>query len=179
MATEEPPIRVAYQPMPWPDLANSDVRIELQAHIQPYDREMADFLCERMPQVKDVINLVLSQFDKEEVALSLDLAVVEEQLTMSINERFGEPIIRGTFIDIGTTSGKYERYRLFCQSSDTSEGGFGTSAGAGATSGGESGSGLLSGNADLENWFVRAAKSRQRRVERIQRLKELEEQKSQ
>lgn len=177
----DPPVRVAYQPMPWPTLMPDNQRIELQAHIQPYDSEKADFLCERMPQVKDVINIVLSQFDEEKVAINLDLAVVEEQLTTAINQRLGEQVIRGTFIDVGTTSGEHERYRLYCRTSETATGGFGssTSANSGSESGGSGGSGFLSGNGDLENWFVRAAKSRERRVQRLQRLQELEEQKAQ
>ena len=60
LAANDTSIRVAYQPMPWPELIASKQRLELQAHIQPYDSERTDFLCERMPQVKDVINVVLS-----------------------------------------------------------------------------------------------------------------------
>ena len=156
ISTNDPPIRVAYQPMPWPDLEPGGNRIELQVHIQPYDGDNAGLLCERMPQVKDVINLVLSQFDDEEVAVSLDLAMVEEQLANALNERLGEAVIRGTFIDLGTTSGKFERYRLYCRAPGMPGGG-----------------GMLSsGSTSLENWFVRAAKSRQRRVEKLRRERE-------
>ncbi|MEQ8664264.1 MAG: flagellar basal body-associated FliL family protein [Rhodospirillales bacterium] len=153
----DPPIRVAYQPMPWPDLQPGGNRIELQVHIQPYENDNVGLMCERMPQVKDVINLVLSQFDDEEVAVNLDLAMVEEHLANALNERFGEPLIRGTFIDLGTTSGNYERYRLYCRAP------------------GEPGAGgaIASGSSSLENWFVRAAKSRQRRVEKLRREREL------
>lgn len=154
----DPPIRVAYQPMPWPELEPSGKRVELQAHIQPYDNDNTDLICERMPQVKDVINLVLSQFDDEQVALGLDLAVVEEQLTNAINQRLGEPVIRGTFIDVGTTSGTYERYRLYCAASGKR---ISESASTGASR-------------NLDNWFVRAAKSRQRRAERVNRMERLE-----
>lgn len=172
----DPPVRVAYQPMPWPELMPGDQRIELQAHIQPYDAESTDFLCERMPQVKDVINLVLSQFDDESVALGLDLAVVEEQLAAAINQRLGEPVIRGTFIDVGTTSGAHERYRFYCRSSGGASGTLASGSGSGgsgsaAASGGSRSAGA---NDDLENWFVRAAKSRERRVERLRMLEELE-----
>ncbi len=158
-APSGPPIRIAYQPMPWPDLDPDGGRIELQAHIQPYDNHNAGLLCERMPQVKDVINLVLSQFDSEEVASQLDLAVVEEQLTNALNERFGEPLIRGAFIDVGSTEGEFERMRLHCLQ---------PSGGTGATA--------RDGNAanrELQNWFERAAAARKRRADRLQQQREL------
>lgn len=162
-----PPIRIAYQPMPWPDLDPDGGRIELQAHIQPYDEKDVGLLCERMPQVKDVINLVLSQFDKEEVAQTLDLAVVEEQLTNALNERLGDHLIRGAFIDVGTTTGTYERMRLYCREP--------VQGGAGGTVAG-SGSGNVEpghGNKDLSNWFERAAQARARKAEKMKQQREL------
>jgi len=158
-ASSGPPSKIAYQPMPWPDLDPDGGRLELQAHIQPYDNENADMLCERMPQVKDVITLVLSQFDTEEVAAELDLAVVEEQLSNALNERFGEPLIRGAFIDVGTTTGEFERMRLYCATPD--------SGGSALARSGRN------PDKELANWFERAAAARKRRADRLKKQREL------
>jgi len=163
-----PPIRIAYQPMPWPDLDPDGGRIELQAHIQPYDDKDVGLLCERMPQIKDVINLVLSQFDKEEVAKTLDLAVVEEQLTNALNDRLGDHLIRGAFIDVGTTTGAYERMRLFCYEPAPGGGG-GSGSGVAGVGDGTHGQ----GNKDLSNWFERAAQARARKAEKMKEQREL------